>query len=95
MVTGKVAPRLSGLDSVQGAIDTIEQYFENQWTDGLPIVPPTEALVDRMVEASGRDPTDVLGVVPPRLGILSSKRLVSNSWWQFQQLLSLPGTSTL
>ena len=79
MVTGKVAPRLSGLDSVQGAIDTIEQYFENQWTDGLPIVPPTEALVDRMVEASGRDPTDVLGVVPPRLGIATVEAVATNA----------------
>jgi len=79
MVTGKVAPRLSGLDSVQGAIDTIEQYFENEWTDGLPIVPPTEALVDRMVEASGRDPTDVLGVVPPRLGIATVEAVATNA----------------
>ena len=48
MITGKATPKLTGPDTVQGAIDTIEQYFENGWTDGLPIVPPTEELVDRM-----------------------------------------------
>ena len=31
--------RLTGLDTVQGALDTIETYFENGWTDGLPVVP--------------------------------------------------------
>ena len=56
MVTGETTPRLTGLDSVQGAIDTIEQYFENGWTDGLPVVPPTEDSVQAMVTAAGRDP---------------------------------------
>jgi hypothetical protein len=64
MVTGKATPKLTGLDTVRGAIDIIEQYFDNGWTDGLPIVPPTEALVDSMIAAAGRDPMEVLGVVP-------------------------------
>ena len=65
MIVGKTAAKLSGLDTVEGAIDTIEQYFDNGWTDGLPIVPPTEERVGRMMAASGRNPMDVLGVVPP------------------------------
>ena len=50
MVTGKATPKLTGLDTVRGAIDIIEQYFENGWTDGLPIVPPTQDLVDSMMD---------------------------------------------
>ena len=46
--------RLTGLDTVQGALDTIETYFENGWTDGLPVVPPTESAVAEFVAASGR-----------------------------------------
>ena len=56
MVAGKETPRLDGMDTVQGALDTIERYFDNGWTDGLPIVPLTEELVGRMLEASGRAP---------------------------------------
>jgi hypothetical protein len=56
MVTGHATPKLTGPDTVQGAIDIIEQSFANGWTDGLPIVPPTEALVERMMAAAGRDP---------------------------------------
>ena len=75
MVAGKKTARLNGLDTVQGAVDTIEQYFDNGWTDGLPIVPPTEELVGRMLEASGRDPVDVLGIIPPRLGVATVEAL--------------------
>ena len=34
MVTGKATPKLTGLDTVRGAINIIEQYFEQGWTDG-------------------------------------------------------------
>ena len=65
MVTGQATPKLTGLDTVRGAIDIIEQYFARGWTDGLPIVPPTEESVDRMIAASGRDAMDVVGSRPP------------------------------
>jgi len=79
MIVGKTAAKLSGLDTVEGAIDTIEQYFDNGWTDGLPIVPPTEERVGRMMAASGRNPMDVLGVVPPRLGIATIEAVATNA----------------
>ena len=34
MLNQERAGRLTGLDTVQGALDTIETYFENGWTDG-------------------------------------------------------------
>ena len=79
MAIGKTTHRLAGLDSVQGAIDTIEQYFENGWSDGLPIVPPTEGLVDRMVAAAGRDSMDVLGIIPPRMGVATVEAVATNA----------------
>jgi hypothetical protein len=79
MVTGQATPRLTGLDTVRGAIDTIEQYFARGWTDGLPIVPPTEESVDRMMDASGRDPMDVVGVVPPRHGVATIEAIANNA----------------
>ena len=79
MVTGKATPKLTGLDTVRGAIDIIEQYFEHGWTDGLPIVPPTEELVDSMIAASGRDAMEVLGVVPPRHGVATIEAIATNA----------------
>jgi hypothetical protein len=46
----------------------IEHFFRQEWSDGLPVVPPTEALVARMLEATRRDPREVVGLVPPRFG---------------------------
>ncbi len=77
MVTGETTPRLTGQDSVQGAIDTIEQYFENGWTDGLPVVPPTEDSVQAMITAAGRDSLEVLGVMPPRQGLVTVEAIAS------------------
>lgn len=71
--------RLTGLDTVQGALDTIETYFENGWTDGLPIVPPTEAMVAEFVAASGRDGGEVLGLMPPRMGVVSVEAAATNA----------------
>ena len=79
MVIGHMTPKLTGLDTVRGAIDMIEHYFAQGWTDGLPIVPPTEELVDRMMAASGRDPLDVVGVVPPRQGVATIEAIATNA----------------
>lgn len=40
-------------------------YYERGWTDGLPIVPPTEERVARMLEATQREADEILGIFPP------------------------------
>ena len=45
----------------------VDLFFERGWTDGLPIVPPTEELVAAMLAGvPDRDADEVIGVVPPR-----------------------------
>jgi hypothetical protein len=44
----------------EAAQRAIEYCYEQGWTDGLPIVPPTEDRVREFVTASGRGPDDVL-----------------------------------
>src|SRR4029453_2438267 len=79
MITGKGTLKFTGPDKVRGAIDVIEQYFEHGWTDGLPIVPPSEELVEKMITASGRDAMEVLGVVPPRQGVATIEAIATNA----------------
>jgi hypothetical protein len=43
-----------------------ELFQRNGWTDGLPIVPPTEELVRRFLGAAGLGADDVVGVEPVR-----------------------------
>lgn len=37
-------------------VDLVEWYFEQGWTDGLPVVPPTPEKMAAMLEALGAAP---------------------------------------
>ena len=58
--------------------DLVEWYYEQGWTDGLPVVPPTRASVDAVVAALGGDPACVECRVPPRYGGLTREVLAIN-----------------
>ena len=45
-----------------------EHAYEQGWTDGLPVIPPTPEAVARFVDASGRAGGELIGVLPPRKG---------------------------
>ena len=45
--------------------DAIEFFFEKEWSDGLPVVPPTEERLAAMLSATRRDPEELIGPVPP------------------------------
>lgn len=45
-----------------------EHAYEQGWTDGLPIIPPTPEAVQRFVAASGRAADELIGILPPRKG---------------------------
>jgi hypothetical protein len=47
--------------------DPLEACFERGWSDGLPVVPPTEIRVVRMLSGTRRSPDEVIGAVPPDL----------------------------
>src|SRR5687768_6517607 len=45
--------------------DAHEACFARDWTDGLPVVPPTRVRVSRMLQGTTRSPQEVLGLMPP------------------------------
>jgi hypothetical protein len=50
----------------EGTPDEINRFFyENGWSDGLPIVPPTAARVAEFLRFTDRDPDEELGVLLP------------------------------
>jgi hypothetical protein len=48
-------------DAAQAAI---EHCYEQGWSDGLPLVPATQPLVDKFLAAAGRSPDEVIGRLP-------------------------------
>ena len=59
--------------------DTWESMWDRGWSDGLPVVPPTEERVLRMLEGTTRDPSDLVAVVPPALAECSVEKVAANA----------------
>ncbi|MBI3964458.1 MAG: hypothetical protein HY329_02395 [Chloroflexi bacterium] len=57
----------------------VEEFFERGWTDGLPVVPPTDELIAATIAASGRAPQEELGDVPPRHGVATVETVAINA----------------
>ncbi|MGQ0522433.1 MAG: hypothetical protein ACT4P8_02095 [Betaproteobacteria bacterium] len=45
--------------------DEFEFFLNKQWSDGLPVVTPTEARVQWMLAATRREPDEIIGRIPP------------------------------
>jgi hypothetical protein len=61
------------------AEDEFEAMFDRGWTDGLPVVPPTEQRVMRMLTGTTRQPTDVVAIVPPDLVEITVEKVAINA----------------
>jgi hypothetical protein len=55
--------------------DEMEEMFERGWTDGLPVVPPTEDRVEKMLGSYAG--LTSLGEVPPAMGEATLERLAA------------------
>jgi len=61
-------------------IDDIYQFVCNQgWGDGLPVIPPTEERVHRMIDGSGRSPDEIVATVSPLDGEATVEKIAVNA----------------
>jgi hypothetical protein len=56
-----------------------ELYHSNGWTDGLPVVPPTEAAVEACLAWVGMTADHLLGVEPVREQAITAEKLAINA----------------
>ena len=56
-----------------------ELFHGRGWTDGLPVVPPTEAAVRACLEGSGLAPDHLLGVEPVRARAITAEKVAVNA----------------
>ena len=66
-------------DTVETDLDAIEYYFTQGLTDGLPVVPPTEARVRAMLDATPKPADDVVARVPPNFGAATVEKVAVNA----------------
>ena len=48
-------------------VDEFEFFLDKPWSDGLPVVTPTEARVQRMLQGTHCAPDEIVGHIPPML----------------------------
>jgi hypothetical protein len=60
---------------VAAAEDEFEMMFARGWTDGLPVIPPTEVRVMAMLEGTRRAPSDVVAAIPPDLDEITVEKV--------------------
>lgn len=59
--------------------DEFEFMFDQGFSDGLPLVPPTPERVLRMLAGSSRDPQEVLALMPPNMGEVTVEKVAINA----------------
>ena len=73
----------SGLTARQIAVgqwdDPIEACFERGWSDGLPVVPPTDERILRMLGGTHRKPGEIVGSIPPNLAPCTVEKVAINA----------------
>ena len=60
-------------------IELMTAYATHGWGDGLPLVAPTEERVTAMLGADGKDPEEVIAVLPPRSGLATRRMIAVNA----------------
>src|SRR5271170_2196301 len=65
----------ASIEIVPTNTDLVELYYERGWSDGLPVVPPTQEKVDAIIAVLGGDPQFVECKVAPRWGALTREIL--------------------
>ena len=61
------------------SLEAIEKCYELGWTDGLPVVPPTQAKVAQFLESSGLSESDLIGEIPERRRQITAGKVAANA----------------
>ena len=73
-------PLASEVLELPDSLEAVEAHFRAQgWTDGLPIVPPTEARVEAMLAGIDAEPDHVVGKIPPLWAEASVEKVAINA----------------
>lgn len=64
---------------VSDAAECIEYFYRENMTAGLPIVPPTEHLVEQFVRASGLSPETKVAEIPERAAVVTAEKIAINA----------------
>ena len=83
LLAAKVAPAESltveGQDLLDAFMAMNELFLQNEWGDGLPLIPPTPKAVSEALRHTKRDPQEVIAVLEPGFGVATVERIAINA----------------
>ena len=59
--------------------DLEEMCYQRGWSDGLPVTPPTDVRVLRMLKGTSRKPDEIVGKIPPYLAPCTVEKVAINA----------------
>ena len=62
-----------------GLAEAMEVCFARGWTDGLPVIPPTEERVREMLEHAAIEPQQIVGLFPVRRRVITAEKVAINA----------------
>jgi hypothetical protein len=68
-----------GADLLEAQARMQEALTTYRWSDGFPLVPPTERALEAMLKGTERSPTDVIGILEPGFGIATVEKIAANA----------------
>ena len=74
-----IAERSARID-IPDDIEAVQQLFRAQgWSDGLPVIPPTPARVERMLTGHAASPESIVAVIAPAFGVATVEAIAVNA----------------
>ena len=68
------------MNETPAGLDAVNRFFaERDWSDGIPVIPPTPAAVERMLKGTRRQPQEVLMVMEPGFGLATVEKIAINA----------------
>jgi hypothetical protein len=64
---------------VDESVDPVEVIYDRGWSDGLPVVTPTDIRIARMLAGTHRKPDEEVGLIPPNLVTCTIEKAAINA----------------
>ncbi len=68
------------MDATPDGLNAVNRFLEaRDWSDGMPVVPPTLEAVEQMLQGTRRQPQDVIMVMEPGFGLATVEKVAVNA----------------
>ncbi len=70
---------VEGQDLLEASFAMNELFLQNEWGDGLPLIPPTPKAVSEALRHTKRDALEVIAMLEPSFGVATVERIAINA----------------